>query len=66
MSSITLLIASTDEHFREMVRESLLNLPNAKLVGEYPEITMNLCPGFADLERYPEAALFRTLPATRK
>ena len=59
MSSITLLIASTDEHFREMVRESLLNMPNAKLVGEYPEITMNLYVRvLQDLERYPEAALF--------
>lgn len=62
MSSITLLVASTDEHFREMVRESLLNLPNAKLVGEYPEITMNLYVRvLQDLERYPEAALFLDL-----
>lgn len=62
MSSITLLVASTDEHFREMVRESLLNLPNAKLVGEYPEISMNLYVRvLQDLERYPEAALFLDL-----
>ncbi len=59
MSSIALLVASTDEHFREMVRESLLNMPNAKLAGEYPEITMNFYVRvLQDLERYPEAALF--------
>jgi pilus assembly protein CpaE len=59
MSSINLLVASTDEHFREMVRESLLNLPSAKLVAEYPEITMNLYVRvLQDLERHPDAALF--------
>ncbi len=59
MSSISLLVASTDEHFREMVRESLLNLPNAKMVGEYPEISMSLYVRvLQDLERHPDAALF--------
>jgi hypothetical protein len=33
-----LLVASSDEHFREMVRDSLLNVPNAKVVGEYQEV----------------------------
>ncbi|MBI5083657.1 MAG: P-loop NTPase [Acidobacteria bacterium] len=62
MSSTTILVASTDEHFREMVRESLLNMPNAKLAGEYPEITMNLYVRvLQDLERNPEAALFLDL-----
>jgi len=62
MSSIALLIASTDEHFREMVRESLLNQPNAKVVVEYQEITLNLYVRvLQDLERHPEAALFLDL-----
>jgi len=55
---ITLLVASSDEHFREMVRESLLNIANAKVVAEYPEITPNLyIRVLQDLERHPEAAL---------
>ena len=32
---VTLLVASSDEHFREMVRDNLLNVPNAKVVSEY-------------------------------
>jgi len=56
---IQLLVASTDEHFREMVRESLLNLPNAKTAAEYPEVGPNLyIRVLQDLERAPEAALF--------
>ena len=59
MSTISLLVASTDEHFREMVRENLLNMPNAKVVAEYPEVTLNLyIRVLQDLERQPEAALF--------
>lgn len=62
MSTISLLVASTDEHFREMVRESLLNMPNAKVAAEYPEITLNLYVRvLQDLERQPEAALFLDL-----
>jgi pilus assembly protein CpaE len=62
MSTINLLVASTDEHFREMVRDSLLNLPNAKLVGEYPDITTNLYVRvLQDLERHSDAALFLDL-----
>ena len=29
-------------HFREMVRENLLNVQNAKIVAEYPEVSPNL------------------------
>lgn len=55
---IALLVASTDEHFREMVRENLLNIANAKVVSEYPEITPNLYVRvLQDLERHPEAAI---------
>jgi pilus assembly protein CpaE len=57
--SISILVASTDEHFREVVREHLLNQPNARLVGEYPEVSSNLyIRVLQDLDRHPEAALF--------
>lgn len=55
---ITLLVASSDDHFREMVRESLLNIPTAKIISEYPEVASNLyIRVLQDLERHPEAAL---------
>ncbi|MBI3282188.1 MAG: AAA family ATPase [Acidobacteria bacterium] len=53
-----MLLASNDEQFRELVRESLLNQPNAKLVSEYPDVAPNLyIRVLQDLERHPEAAL---------
>ena len=56
--SITLLIASSDDQFREMIRENLLNIANAKTVAEYPEVTANLyIRVLQDLERNPDAAL---------
>jgi len=56
--SISLLIASSDDHFREMVRENLLNVPTAKVIAEYQEVTANLYIRILqDLERNPEAAL---------
>jgi pilus assembly protein CpaE len=59
---IALLVASHDEHFREMVRENLLNIANAKVVAEYPEITPNLyIRVLQDLDRHPEAALVMDL-----
>ena len=55
---ISLLIASSDEHFRELVRESLLNHANAKVVSEYPEVSSNLyIRVLQDLERHPDSAL---------
>jgi pilus assembly protein CpaE len=54
----TLLVASSDEHFREMVRDSLINLPEAKIVAEYQEVAANLyIRVLQDLERYPHAGL---------
>jgi pilus assembly protein CpaE len=56
---ISLLVASSDDHFREMVRENLLNMPNAKVIAEYSEVGSNLyIRVLQDLERHPEAALF--------
>ncbi len=58
MSNIPIMIASGDEHFREMVRENLLNVPNSKVVAEYIEVTPNLyIRVLQDLERTPQSAL---------
>ena len=58
MSNTALMIASSDEHFREMVRDSLLNMPNAKIVAEYQEVAANLyIRVLQDLERNPSAGL---------
>ena len=55
---ISLLVASSDEHFRETIRESLVNTANAKLIAEYPEVASNLyIRVLQDLERHPNAAL---------
>ena len=55
---VTLMIASGDELFREMVRDNLLNVPTAKVVAEYQEIAANLyIRVLQDLERNPSAGL---------
>jgi pilus assembly protein CpaE len=52
------MVASSDEHFREMVRDSLLNMPEAKIVAEYQEVAANLyIRVLQDLERHPHAGL---------
>src|ERR1051325_3164564 len=52
------MIASSDEHFREMVRDNLLNIPNTKVVAEYQEVAANLyIRVLQDLERNPGAGL---------
>src|SRR5689334_7422895 len=52
------MIASTDERFREMVRDNLLNIPNGKVVAEYGEVAANLyIRVLQDLERNPGAGL---------
>jgi len=56
--SNSLMVASSDEHFREMVRDSLLNIPNSKVVAEYQEVAANLyIRVLQDLERNPTAGL---------
>ena len=58
MSNTALMIASSDEHFREMVRDNLLNIPNAKIIAEYQEVAPNLyIRVLQDLERNPGAGL---------
>ena len=55
---ISLIVASSDPHFRESITESLLNVPTAKMISEYPEVSSNLYIRIIqDLERHPDAAL---------
>lgn len=55
---ISLLVASPDPHFRESITESMLNVPTAKMISEYPEVSSNLyIRVLQDLERHPDAAL---------
>jgi pilus assembly protein CpaE len=55
---ISLLVASASETFREAIRESLINISNAKVACEYPEVSSNLyIRVLQDLERNPSAAL---------
>src|SRR5271155_646805 len=55
---ISLLVASSDPHFRESITESLLNVPTAKMISEYPEVSSNhYIRVIQDLERHPDAAL---------
>lgn len=63
-SSCVLLVASCDEHFRETVRDNLLNVPQAKIAAEYQEVANNLyIRVLQDLERNPHAALVLDLAA---
>ena len=56
--SIVLLVASSDESFREMVRDNLVNVQGARVAAEYHEVSSNLyIRVLQDLERNPEAAL---------
>lgn len=52
------MVASSDEHFREMVRDNLLNIPNAKIGSEYQEVSSNLYVRvMQDIERHPNSAV---------
>jgi pilus assembly protein CpaE len=56
--NLALLVASSDEHFREMVRDTILNVPNARIAGEYQEVAANLyIRVLQDLERNPGVGL---------
>src|SRR5665213_229650 len=59
-----LMIASGDEHFREMVRDNLLNIPNSKVGSEYQEVSSNLYVRvLQDIERHPNSAVIVDLSA---
>ena len=53
-----LMVASSDEHFREMVRDNLMNIPNSKVGSEYQEVSGNLYVRvMQDIERHPNSAV---------
>ncbi|MBM3723949.1 MAG: MinD/ParA family protein [Acidobacteria bacterium] len=55
---VQLLVASTDAHFREVVRENLVNIPGSRVIAEYPDVAENLyIRVLQGLDRYPDAAL---------
>jgi pilus assembly protein CpaE len=61
---INLLVASSEEAFRESVKENLASLSGARVVAEYPEVSANLYIRILqDAERYPDAALVVDLSA---
>ncbi|MFB3826690.1 MAG: CpaE family protein [Bryobacteraceae bacterium] len=63
-NAVVLMIASSDEHFREMVRDNLMNIPNAKVAAEFQEVAPNLyIRVLQELERQPHAALVLDLSA---
>ena len=56
--AVSLLLASNDETFREMIREQLLNIPDARVVGEFPEVNQNLyIRVLQEVERHPDVGL---------
>jgi pilus assembly protein CpaE len=64
VANAVLMVASNDEHFREMVRDSMLNIPNAKIAAEYQDVAPNLyIRVLQDLERNPTAGLIVDLSA---
>ena len=63
-ASFALMIASSDDTFREMVRDNLLNIPESKVGAEYHEVSPNLYVRvMQDLERYPNSAVIVDLAA---
>ncbi len=56
------MIASSDEHFREMVKDNLLNVPNSKAGPEYQEVSTSLYVRvLQDAERHPNSAVILDL-----
>lgn len=64
---LSFLIASSDEQFREIVRDNLLNHPNARVLAEYPDVAGNLyIRVLQELERHPDAALILDLSSAHE
>lgn len=62
--AISLLVASTEEHFRESIQESAVSAGNVRVISNYPEVSSNLyIRVLQDLERNPDAALIVDLVA---
>ena len=57
-TTLSLMIASSDDHFREQVRDSLLNIPEIKASAEFPEVSANLYVRvLQELDRNPTGGL---------
>ncbi len=65
--SVTLLVASSDEQLRDLIRDNLMNIPGARVAAEYTEVGPNLyIRVLQDLDRHPEAALIIDLGGDRE
>jgi len=61
---ISLLVASSEEHFRESIHESAVSAGNVRVIANYPEVSSNLyIRVLQDLERNHDAALIVDLVA---
>jgi pilus assembly protein CpaE len=57
-TTLSLMVASRDEHFRETVRDNLLNIPDIRPGAEFPEVAANLYVRvLQELERNPSSGL---------
>jgi pilus assembly protein CpaE len=57
-TTLSLMVASSDEHFRETVRDNLLNIPDIRPGAEFPEVAANLYVRvLQELERNPSSGL---------
>jgi pilus assembly protein CpaE len=55
---LSLMIASSDQSFRDMVHDNILNIPEIKVVAEFQEVAANLYVRvLQELERHPFAGL---------
>ena len=60
--ALSLILASSDEQFRESIRDHLLNHPEARIINEYPEVSANLYVRvLQEMQRHPDAALILDL-----
>jgi pilus assembly protein CpaE len=65
--SLSLLVASSDDQMRDLVRDNMLNISGARVVSEYSEVGPNLyIRVLQDLDRNPDAALFLDLSGDRE
>ncbi len=56
--SVNLMVASSDDQFRETIREGLIAVNNGKVIAEFPEVASNLYVRvLQEIERHPEAGL---------
>jgi pilus assembly protein CpaE len=55
---LSLMIASSDPGFRDMVHDNIMNIPDLKVVAEFTEVAANLYVRvLQELERHPHAGL---------